>query len=77
MYYVSVVIDFFSLFYINTRNDSTRIFPLIDALNADDREAVRKGFNSIFWDKNVAQEFQVALDTAPMEREFCANDMVC
>ena len=47
----------------------------INALNNDDLIGIYTGFD-INWSPSRINDFQVAMDTARVEREFCSDDSV-
>ena len=49
--------------------------PILDSLNNDDIAGIRTGFD-FNWTPERIHDFQVAIDTASFEREFCSDERV-
>ena len=63
--------------YFSTGGDNSAISRALFDLNRDDYEGIRKTFDEMIWWNNQAKkDFQLAMDEAQQEREFCANDNV-
>ena len=48
---------------------------ILNALNNDDLNGIYTGFD-INWSPSRIKDFQLAMDTARFEREFCSDDSV-
>ena len=63
--------------YCSTGGDKSAISKALFDLNRDNYEGIRKTFDTmIWWNDQAKKDFQLAMDEAQQEREFCANDDV-
>ena len=60
---------------ITYSNDPSKINPILDSLYNDDLAGIRAGFD-FNWSPGRIQKFQVVMDTASFEREFCSDERV-
>ena len=63
--------------YFSTGGDDSVINKAVFELNRDNYEGIREAFDElIWWNDQAKKDFQLAMDEAQKEREFCANDDV-